>query len=77
MFFICFKDTLPETDELHLKMDAWNTIVSFWGPSLLNFRNVPSEIFHVRHEKKLITFHYTSWLIGILLTVYYNLYIPG
>ncbi len=22
--------TLPETNSLHLKMDAWNTIVSFW-----------------------------------------------
>ena len=22
--------TLPETDSLHLKMDGWNTIVSFW-----------------------------------------------
>ena len=25
--------TLPETNSLHLKMDGWNTIVSFWGPA--------------------------------------------
>ena len=25
--------TLPETNSLHLKMDGWNTILSFWdGP---------------------------------------------
>ena len=23
---------LPETNELHLKMDGWTTIVSCWGP---------------------------------------------
>ncbi len=25
--------TLPETNSSHLKMDGWNTIVSFWGPA--------------------------------------------
>ena len=25
--------TLPETSSSHLKMDGWNTIVSFWGPA--------------------------------------------
>ena len=24
------KDTLPETNSSHLKMDGWNTIVSIW-----------------------------------------------
>ena len=28
-------------------------------------------------KKTLITFHYTGWLIGILIKVYYNPYIPG
>ena len=27
------RHTLPETNELHLKMDSWNTIVCFWGPA--------------------------------------------
>ena len=25
--------TLPETNELHLKMYGWKTIISFWGPA--------------------------------------------
>ena len=29
------------------------------------------------HEKTLTTFHYTGWLIGILIMVYYNPYITG
>ena len=29
------------------------------------------------HEKNLPTFHYTGWLIEILITVYYNPYITG
>ena len=32
---------------------------------------------HVSHEKNPLTFHYTAWLIGILLMVYYNTYITG
>ena len=27
---------------------------------------------HLSHEKKPPTFHYTGWLIGILIMVYYN-----
>ena len=29
------------------------------------------------HEKKPPTFHYTGWLIGILIMVYYNPHITG
>ena len=29
------------------------------------------------HEKNPPTFHYTGWLIGILILVYYNPYITG
>ena len=29
------------------------------------------------HEKNPLTFHYTGWLIGILIMVYYNPYITG
>ena len=29
------------------------------------------------HEKNLVTFHYTGWLIGILIMVHYNPYITG
>ncbi len=29
------------------------------------------------HEKNPLTFHYTGWLIGILIMVYYNPYIIG
>ena len=28
--------TLPETKKSHLKLDVWNTIVSFWGPALFS-----------------------------------------
>ena len=28
-------------------------------------------------KKTLITFHYTGWLVGILILVYYNPYIAG
>ncbi len=31
----------------------------------------------VSHEKKHPTFHYTGWLMGILIMVYYNPYITG
>ncbi len=31
----------------------------------------------VSHEKNLPTFHYTGWLIGILIMAYYNPYITG
>ena len=30
-----------------------------------------------KKKKKRITFHYTGWLIGILIMVYYNPYTPG
>ena len=33
--------------------------------------------FHVSHEKNPLTFHYTGWLIGILIMVHYNPYITG
>ena len=32
---------------------------------------------NVSHEKNTPTFHYTGWLIGILIMVYYNPYING
>ena len=32
--------TLPETNRLHLKVDGWNTIVSFWGPAYFQGRTV-------------------------------------
>ena len=32
--------TLPETNSSHLKMDRWNTIVSFWGPAHFQLRTV-------------------------------------
>ena len=32
---------------------------------------------NMSHEKSPPTFHYTGWLIGILILVYYNPYIPG
>ena len=31
-------DTLPETNSLHIKMNGWNMIVSFWGPAYLQLR---------------------------------------
>ena len=42
-----------------------------WGP--------PCEvnIYDMSHEKNPPTFHYTGWLIGILIMVYYNPYITG
>ena len=32
--------TFPETNSLHLKMDVWKTILSFWGPANFQVRNV-------------------------------------
>ena len=32
--------TLPETNSLHLKVDGWNIIVSFWGPAYFQGRTV-------------------------------------
>ena len=32
--------SLKLADSLHLKMDGWNTIVSFWGPPYFQVRNV-------------------------------------
>ena len=32
---------------------------------------------YMSHEKNPPTFHYTGWLIGILIMVYYNPYITG
>ena len=32
---------------------------------------------HMSHEKNPPTFHYTGWLIGILIMVYYNPHIIG
>ena len=32
--------TFPETNSLHLKMDGWKTILSFWGPANFQVRNV-------------------------------------
>ena len=29
-----------KTNSLHLKMDGWNTIVSFWGPAYFQVRTV-------------------------------------
>ena len=43
------------------------------------FRNLvlePAVNFQLSHEKNLTTFHYTGWLIGILVMVY-NPYITG
>ena len=34
------KCTLPKTNSSHLKMDGWNTIVSFWGPAQFQVRTV-------------------------------------
>ena len=34
-------------------------------------------ILHLSHEKNPLTFHYTGWLIGILIMVYYSHYITG
>ena len=34
------KCTLPKTHSSHLKMDGWNTIVSFWGPAQFQVRAV-------------------------------------
>ncbi len=34
-----------------------------------------SQPFQLSHEKKTPTFHYTGWLIGILIMVYYSPYL--
>ena len=32
--------TLPETNSSNLKLNDWNTIVSFWGPAFFQVRSV-------------------------------------
>ena len=39
-FFVYQDSTLPETNNSPLKMDGWNTIVSFWGPAYFQGRTV-------------------------------------
>ena len=38
--------------------------------------NTSTSQHHMSHEKNPPTFHYTGWLIGILITAYCNPYIP-
>ena len=75
------------TASLPLKIDGWKTILSFWEDqfsgvnSLLNFEGVTTQGKKIErqlcHEKNPLTFHYTSWLIGILIMAYYNPHIIG
>ena len=51
--------------------DNWSVIN---GPYTYKDRELCA---HLSHEKNPPTFHYTGWLIGILIMVYYNPYITG
>ena len=42
-----------------------------WEPEVNNLNDPLS------HEKKTLTFHYTGWLVGIMIMVYYNPHITG
>ena len=43
----------------------------------IHIRNYMQSLNNMSHEKNPPTFHYTGWLIGILIMVYYNPYITG
>ena len=51
----------------------WIGLRFFFTPT----SGVISPYLQLSHEKNLITFHYTGWLIGILIVAYHNPYIPG
>ena len=74
---IFFKDTLLIHSPLSLPRDVacCTAVPVHLGPFPTHvFRLVRSQL---SHEKTLITFHYTGWLIGVLIMVYYNPYITG
>ena len=50
--------------------DWWNSGEKTWETTMTSKE-------HLSHEKKPPTFHYTGWLIEILIMVYYNPYITG
>ena len=53
---------------------TWNHQLTNLEPLLIAGLN-PTKLFEPRKNPP--TFHYTGWLIGILIMVYYNLYIQG
>ena len=48
-----------------------------WERFELYIGDYTSQLYTWATKKTLITFHYTGWLIGILIMVYYNPYILG
>ena len=50
-----------------------NELIQYGAKSLPSFFYAT----HMSHENNLPTFHYTAWLTGILIMVYYNPYITG
>ena len=57
--------TLPETNSSHLKMDGWNTIVSFWGPAY--FQGL---LLLVSGRVIFILFLFTRFFIGCFLSLH-------
>ena len=37
---LLYSATLPETNELHLRIHGWKTILSFWDPAYFQVRTV-------------------------------------
>ena len=57
---LCFFNlTLPETNSLHLKMDGWNAIVSFW---VLAYLNCYFQGDIALSDKRLHPTQFVSWL---------------
>ena len=61
--------TLPETNISHLKMDGWNTILSFWGPVYFqrSLLLVSGNVFHFFVQKSEVLSHSSRlcWYIGL------------
>ena len=53
--------TLPGTNSLPLKMDGWNTIVSFWGPAYFQVRTVSFRECINHHDPLATPPSHTSW----------------
>ena len=63
---------LPET---HIMINLITSENQAFRPKMVSGFIFPTQLSH--EKKKLITFHYNGWLIGILVLAYYNPHIIG
>ena len=69
------RNPLQHHHSLKLVVDHQQEPETCWSESSARFHYCQLQVSH--EKKKPLTFHYTGWLIGILIMVYYNPYITG